>query len=281
MVKKLIEENVQGSQNILSKRASIPKSPLTGAPVRLPPGLSTELMTYGATPLLWAAAFGQLTMVELFLAHGADVNESDKHGRTALIYAASLGLESLVVQCLIKHGANLEAKDVTYRSTALNWAAFKLCKNATKALVAAGADVDTPNKAGKTALRLVLKFHEESPDRLEITEVLLRAGANVSDAEFLFSEEMIENNFSTVLLCVRHGAAVNEEFFEMTRKVLGGEKETQLREILHKEVLCKECKLLNFCDIIFSRMHQLSLSQRFLRKPMHCLVMVRIASQLP
>ena len=115
--------------------------------------------------------------------------------------------------------------------------------NATKALVAAGADVDTPNKAGRTALRLGLKCHEESPDRLEITEVLLRAGANVSDAEFLFSEEMIENNFSTVLLCVRHGAAVNEEFFEITRKVLGGEKETQLREILHKEVLCKECKL--------------------------------------
>ena len=234
-VKKLVEGNVKGSTNILSRRASMPKSPLTGKTVRLPPALSTELMTYGSTPLLWAAAFGQLTMVELFLAHGADVNESDRVGRTALMYSMQPEGDS-VVQCLIKHGANLEARDMKFRSTALEWAAYKLIPNAVKVLIAAGATVGTLNNRGQSALRLALEFHEESPDRLEITEVLLSAGADVSDAEFLFSEELIVNNFRTVMLCVNHGAAVNGEFLEMTRQVMGEEKETQLREVLHKKV---------------------------------------------
>ena len=234
-VKKLVEGNVKGSKNILSRRASMPKSPLTGKTVRLPPALSTELMTYGSTPLLWAAAFGQLTMVELFLAHGADVNESDRVGRTALMYSMQPEGDS-VVQCLIKHGANLEARDMKFRSTALEWAAYKLIPNAVKVLIAAGAAVGTLNNRGQSALRLALEFHEESPDRLEITEVLLSAGADVSDAEFLFSEELIVNNFTTVMLCVNHGAAVNGEFLEMTRQVMGEEKETQLREVLHKKV---------------------------------------------
>ena len=259
-VRKLVEETAQGSKNIFSKRASIPKSPLTGVPVRLKSSLSAELMSYEATPLLWAAAFGRLTMIELFLAEGADINESQKLGLTALMYAASFGFLD-VVHCLIKHGANIEAKDLRWGNTALNYAAYNLWTDVTKALVTAGAAVDTPNKAGQSALRMVLKRYKESPETLEIAEVLLSAGAEVSDAEFLFSEERIVNNFSTVLLCLHHGATVNEEFFEMTRKVMAKEKETQLREILHKEVRISD--LSTFLDCILFRTHQLSHSQRF------------------
>ena len=249
---KLVEESAQGSKNILSKRASIPKSPLTGAPVRLKSTrqtkewqTSTELSLYGATPLLWAAAFGRTAMVELFLAHGAEVDESDKLKRTALIWASNLGFLD-VVQSLIKHGANIEAEDIKFGSTALIFAASNLYTDVIKALVAAGAVVDNPNSWQRSALRVVLKTYEESPDRLEITEVLLSAGANVSDAEFLFSEEMLVNNFSTVILCLHHGATVNEEFLEMARELVGEAKETQLREILKEKV--RMLHLLAFLD---------------------------------
>ena len=244
---KLVEESAQGSKNILSKRASIPKSPLTRAPVRFKSirQTSTELSLNGATPLLWAAAFGRTAMVELFLAHGAEVDESDKLNRTALIWASNLGFLD-VVQSLIKHGANIEAEDIKFGSTALIFAASNLYTDVIKALVAAGAVVDNPNSWQRSALRVVLKTYEESPDRLEITEVLLSAGANVSDAEFLFSEEMLVNNFSTVILCLHHGATVNEEFLEMARELVGEAKETQLREILKEKV--RILHLLAFLD---------------------------------
>jgi ankyrin repeat protein len=42
----------------------------------------------GRTPLLTAAAIGNITIVELLIERGANVNASDNDGRSALHYAA-------------------------------------------------------------------------------------------------------------------------------------------------------------------------------------------------
>lgn len=60
--------------------------------------------TQGWTPLRWAAAHGQLKIVEMLLRAGADVDACDKYGWTALRWAAHWG-HKIIVKLLIRHEA--------------------------------------------------------------------------------------------------------------------------------------------------------------------------------
>ena len=124
--------------------------------------------TRSATPLILAACFGRTSLVEFFLSHGADINATDSHNRSALIWAADRGDLHTAV-CLIEHGADLEVKGSLYRSTALNWAAYRGHLEVVKVLVNAGAVLDTPNRYGSTALYL--------SDSSDIAYFLEEAGA--------------------------------------------------------------------------------------------------------
>ena len=160
-IRKLVDRDIQkrGRSTILSFKSV--------RNMKRPVNQSDEEYTSEATPLIWAACKGQTSLVEFFLSRGADINATDIHNRTALIWTADRGdLETAL--CLIKHGADLEAKENRYLSTALNWAAWRKHPGVVKALVEAGAVIDTPNKYGSTALEL---GYEE----LEITEILLKA----------------------------------------------------------------------------------------------------------
>jgi hypothetical protein len=63
----------------------------------------------GLTALQQAAENGYLTVVELLVEHGADVNLEFKDGRTPLYWAASNGHRG-VVASLLAHGANVNAR---------------------------------------------------------------------------------------------------------------------------------------------------------------------------
>ncbi|GAC1455981.1 MAG: ankyrin repeat domain-containing protein [Ktedonobacterales bacterium] len=60
----------------------------------------------GSTPLLRAVIGQQMDVVELLIAHGADINATDTSGSTPLHKAALLGNTTLV-QCLLDHGADM------------------------------------------------------------------------------------------------------------------------------------------------------------------------------
>lgn len=74
------------------------------------------------TPLMLAAQadVNALAVTELLLTRGAKVNEVDRYGNTALIYAAQVGNLD-VVKALVAHGADASIEDKG-GATALNFA---------------------------------------------------------------------------------------------------------------------------------------------------------------
>lgn len=61
----------------------------------------------GLTPLHVAAAYGRLRVVQILLKHGADVNAKDNLGSTPLFYAVGRN-QTGVAQLLLTHGAKAD-----------------------------------------------------------------------------------------------------------------------------------------------------------------------------
>ncbi|HZT78345.1 MAG TPA: ankyrin repeat domain-containing protein [Vicinamibacterales bacterium] len=118
-----------------------------GAPVN---GYSAD----GWTPLHLAAFFGHPRIVELLLAHDADVAAISKNstGNTAL-HAALAGNRKFVAGLLIGAGSDVNAADAAgWRP--LHLAASNNNLDAMKTLIAQGADVTVANTQGQTPLSL-------------------------------------------------------------------------------------------------------------------------------
>jgi ankyrin repeat protein len=116
----------------------------------------------GATALMLAAHGGLLDMVRILLDAGADVNAADERGWCALakaVYNADLdrGFAD-VVQALIDAGANVEAP-IGYGVRPLMLAAGYGETAVVEALLRAGADVLARNEGGLTALMMVKQKH--------------------------------------------------------------------------------------------------------------------------
>lgn len=101
---------------------------------------------------LWDAAIaGDTAAMAAALRDGADIDSLDTrtnpNGRRALNWAAWHNRVS-AIRFLLAHGATLEARNLT-GFTALHHAAEAGSLEAVEALLAAGADPDTPNKEGR------------------------------------------------------------------------------------------------------------------------------------
>ena len=128
-----------------------------------------------------AAARGQTDRVIVMIDKGMDVNDVNKHGKTALMLAAGAGhLDTVAV--LIERSAHLDAQDID-GMTALTEAAASGHAKVVALLIEKGANANITNKYGATALTNSVFFGHE-----EATKALLASKTRLS-------EETTENAF--------------------------------------------------------------------------------------
>jgi uncharacterized protein len=131
--------------------------------------------SYGVTPLALACTNQSAAMVERLLKAGADVNGAPT-GTPALMVAARTGNVE-IVNSLLAHGANVNAKESARGQTALMWAVAEKHPGVARLLIDHGADVHAHSASGFTPLL----FAAQQGD-VDSARTLLEAGANVNDA---------------------------------------------------------------------------------------------------
>lgn len=163
----------------------------------------------GRTPLSWAAEKGHETVVEIFLAKGAQVNLSNDHGQTPISYAAKNGHGAIVkrllekgadiesqdndgktplwhaigggsqvsILILLNNGANIECRDFRSR-TPLWYASFCEQEAVVKLLLEQGANMESQDNRNWTAL-----WYAVDSRKCKSVELLLKNGAKIESKD--------------------------------------------------------------------------------------------------
>ena len=131
----------------------------------------------GSTALMSALKLDYSKIVEMLLEHGADVNEKDNNGTTALMLSVNdVMIWRETVKMLLEHGADVNEKD-NNGYTALMLSVNDDNVKTVKMLLEHGADVDIQNVNGQTALIYAADSDGESSEK--IVGMLLDHGADI------------------------------------------------------------------------------------------------------
>lgn len=124
------------------------------------------------TGLMLAAWEGNVEMMALFVAHGANVNAMNANREQPLMHAAWNGhLDA--VRWLLDHGAQINRRGLEW--SALHYAVFAGHQDVVNSLIARGADIDARSTNGSTPLMMASR--EGHP---EIAQLLVNLGANTA-----------------------------------------------------------------------------------------------------
>ncbi|TFB11465.1 ankyrin repeat domain-containing protein [Candidatus Marinimicrobia bacterium MT.SAG.3] len=116
--------------------------------------------------LNYAAVRGNPQIIELLLKSGADPNQAEYEGYTALMSVNN----PEIVQLLIEYGANVDSK-YTNNWTALMFSASEGDKEVVKILLDSGADANAVDNAGRNAMVLAsINGHSEIVKLLETAQ---------------------------------------------------------------------------------------------------------------
>jgi ankyrin repeat protein len=130
------------------------------------------------SPLIAATSLGCESVAKLLIDSGANLEATGVFGARPLHWAASMGL-SLTVELLIHKGSELEKKCSEFGATPLYWAVFSFGPHgpnrkrdpieSVKMLLEAGANLDTTNNQGISALKC-----SQQADATEMNELLMK-----------------------------------------------------------------------------------------------------------
>eukprot|EP00241_Pyramimonas_parkeae_P010295 CAMPEP_0114247158 /NCGR_PEP_ID=MMETSP0058-20121206/12871_1 /TAXON_ID=36894 /ORGANISM="Pyramimonas parkeae, CCMP726" /LENGTH=247 /DNA_ID=CAMNT_0001360441 /DNA_START=368 /DNA_END=1111 /DNA_ORIENTATION=+ len=122
-----------------------------------------------------AAEAGDVRLMQLFARKRKfDIEERDRYGRTALMWACDSGMVD-ATEMLLRLGAKVEAIEPHTGRSAMHWAARSGSGGCVRALADCGADVCKPDKFGLTPLYLAL--HNGHEMNSGAPKVLMELGA--------------------------------------------------------------------------------------------------------
>ena len=152
---------------------------------------------------------GDLPFVQWLIEKGADIDNQDRNGKTALMYALMNDHDD-GAKYLIDQGADLDIVS-NYDRSALRIAGEKNKKVLMEKLVAHGADANVSNVCGYTLLMRMSAYQAN----LSAVRFLLAHGADVNaqtdNDKTPLSEALRHKNFEIVKCLVRHGAYIQAE----------------------------------------------------------------------
>ncbi|MBS1198784.1 MAG: Ankyrin [Proteobacteria bacterium] len=120
--------------------------------------------------LMIGAWEGNIELMRLFLAHGADINYVSTTGESALVLAAWKGKLD-VVKWLLERGAKINAAPRQW--SALHYASFAGHKEVMDYLIAQGANIDARSTNGSTPLMMAIYEGRE-----DMARILIEKGAD-------------------------------------------------------------------------------------------------------
>jgi ankyrin repeat protein len=133
-------------------------------------------------PLFAALEHDHVDIVELLLEHGANVDARDPTGETMLLEVLSGRRHNLVkiVTLLLKHGADVNARDTTFKSS-LHLAECGGELKVAHMLLDHNSDVNSQDEDGKTPLHILLECQTNNEDgALNHARLLFERGAEVN-----------------------------------------------------------------------------------------------------
>ena len=122
------------------------------------------------TGLMIAAWTGNIALMELFVARGADINRTNSFGETALLHAAWRG-QAEAVKWLLARGAKVNREGAEW--SALHYAAFAGHGETSQLLLERGADINARSPNGSTPLMMAIHEGQE-----EMAGYLIKRGAD-------------------------------------------------------------------------------------------------------
>ncbi|EAY21040.1 ankyrin repeat protein, putative [Trichomonas vaginalis G3] len=162
----------------------------------------------GKTALHIAAEYNSKETAEFLISHGANINEKDNIEQTALHIAAENNSKE-TLEFLISHGANINEKN-KYGQTALHFAAEYNSKVIAELLILHDANINEKNKYGQTALHFAAEYNSKV-----IAELLISNGANINEKDE-YGQTALHiaaeyNSKAIAKLLISHDANINEK----------------------------------------------------------------------
>lgn len=159
----------------------------------------------GKSVLVYSVLAKKVETAKFLISNGADASIRDDENRTALDYANALGLPYFIADVSIDNAGETDA----YGNTYLHQSCFNGQSEVVKVVLGKGeVDINAVNNDGETPL-----FVAVSRDNIYVSELLLNAGAlpdkSTNEGFAPIHAAALNSNERMVELLIKHGADIN------------------------------------------------------------------------